>query len=68
MELAEVCEGCGPLWQRTATGFQLIFVVWLVREPGGIALKQREPRHGDPCYRFKYVIADSVRELIHAHA
>ena len=36
MEFADVCEGCGELWQRTAMGFQLIFVVWSVGEPGGL--------------------------------
>jgi hypothetical protein len=51
MELADVCEGRGQLWQRTAMGFQLIFVLWLIREPGGVAPKRREARHGDPHYR-----------------
>jgi hypothetical protein len=51
MELADVREGCGQLWQRTAMGFQLIFVVWSVKEPGGVAVKRREAQHGDPHYR-----------------
>jgi hypothetical protein len=51
MELADVCEGCGQLWQRTAMGFQLILVVWSAREPEAIAVKRREARHGDPHYR-----------------
>jgi hypothetical protein len=51
MELADVCEARGQLWQRTAMGFQLIFVVWSVREPEGVAPKRPEARHGDPHYR-----------------
>src|ERR1035438_257041 len=50
MELADVCEGCGQLWQRTAMGFQLIFVVLVGREPGGVTVKRCEARHGDPHY------------------
>src|SRR5450755_4502310 len=31
-------------------GFQLIFVVLVGREPGGVAVKRCEARHGDPYY------------------
>ena len=58
MELADVCEGRGQLWQGTAMGFQSISVVWLVRKPGWVAVRRREARHGDPYYR------SSTRPLI----
>ena len=58
MQLADVCEGCGQLWQHTAMGFQLIFVVWSVGEPGGVAVKQREARHGEPSLSLKHATAD----------
>jgi len=32
-------------------GFELIFVVWSVREPGGVAVNRRKAWHGDPHYR-----------------
>ena len=42
MEVADLCEGRGQLWQRTAMGFQSIFAVWSAREPEGDALERRE--------------------------
>ena len=62
MELADVCEGCGQLWQRTAMGFQSTFAVWSIGEPREVAVKDVR------LDTATLIIAQNTRPLIRVRA